>query len=64
MIVDEVRQSARGLHERLLAKLRTSIQLTSCLQVRKRETLLIALQAGRMRYPFLLVRTGHDGYIT
>lgn len=33
MIVDEVRESARGLHDRLLAKLRGPIQLTSCLQV-------------------------------
>ncbi|CAN0570767.1 unnamed protein product, partial [Ectocarpus sp. 12 AP-2014] len=34
MIVEEVRESARGLQERLVAKLRGPIQLTSCLQVR------------------------------
>ncbi|CAM9284961.1 unnamed protein product, partial [Ectocarpus sp. 12 AP-2014] len=33
MIVEEVRESARGLQERLVAKLRGPIQLTSCLQV-------------------------------
>eukprot|EP00752_Nemacystus_decipiens_P004544 g4148.t1 len=33
MIVDEVRESARSLHERLVAKLRGPIQLTNCLQV-------------------------------
>lgn len=33
MIVEEVRASARELHERLVAKLRGPIQLTSCLQV-------------------------------
>lgn len=33
MIVEEVRTSARDLHERLVAKLRGPIQLTSCLQV-------------------------------
>eukprot|EP00903_Cladosiphon_okamuranus_P009789 g9306.t1 len=33
MIVEEVRESARGLHERLMAKLRGPIQLTNCLQV-------------------------------
>lgn len=33
MIVDEVRESARGLHERLIAKLKGPIQLPTCLQV-------------------------------
>lgn len=33
IIVEEVRESARGLQERLVAKLRGPIQLTSCLQV-------------------------------
>ncbi|CAM9612385.1 unnamed protein product [Scytosiphon promiscuus] len=33
MIVEEVRASARDLHDRLVAKLRGPIQLTSCLQV-------------------------------
>lgn len=33
MIVDEVRESARSLHDRLLAKLRGPIQLSNCLQV-------------------------------